>query len=100
MVLAVVEHLALACVALLDELVRTCLRLRVLTTSHQPLHVAGETTWRVPSLTLLDSHAASCTDELAWYEAVRLFTGRSRSVVLASQPGAGSYLAAIIQLDR
>ncbi|MFN8633241.1 MAG: tetratricopeptide repeat protein [Chloroflexota bacterium] len=46
------EHLIDACAALADALLRACPRLRILATSRQPLGIAGETTYRVPALSL------------------------------------------------
>jgi predicted ATPase/transcriptional regulator with XRE-family HTH domain len=44
------EHLVHACAELVEEMARACPRLRILCTSREPLRVAGEMTWRVPSL--------------------------------------------------
>jgi predicted ATPase/DNA-binding CsgD family transcriptional regulator len=54
----------------------------VVATSRQPLGLAaaGEVTWRVPSLAILDPHIAS-SDEIGAGEAVRLFLDRSRAVL-------------------
>ena len=43
-----------ACAALADALLRACPDLRILATSREALGIAGETTWRVPSLSLPD----------------------------------------------
>lgn len=59
------EHLLDACVAMVVELLAACPHLAILTTSREPLGVAGELTWRVPSLSLND-------------EAIELFTDRAR----------------------
>ena len=44
------EHLIRACARLTERLLTACPNLRVLATSREPLHVAGEVVWRVPSL--------------------------------------------------
>jgi predicted ATPase/DNA-binding SARP family transcriptional activator len=44
------EHLIGACARLTERLLTACPNLRVLATSREPLHVAGEVVWRVPSL--------------------------------------------------
>jgi predicted ATPase/DNA-binding SARP family transcriptional activator len=44
------EHLIGACARLAEGLLTTCPNLRILATSREPLHVAGEVDWRVPSL--------------------------------------------------
>jgi len=61
------EHLIDAVASVLVELLGTCPRLHVLTTSREPLAIAGEVTFPVPSLALAD-------------EAIELFTDRARQV--------------------
>jgi IstB-like ATP binding protein len=46
------EHVVASCAALTDALLRACPGVQVVATSREPLGVAGETTWRVPSLGL------------------------------------------------
>jgi predicted ATPase/class 3 adenylate cyclase/DNA-binding NarL/FixJ family response regulator len=58
------EHLLDACAALIVALLGACPGLRFLATSREPIAVAGEVTWRVPSLSLND-------------EAVELFAERA-----------------------
>ena len=54
------EHLLEACAGLADALLRAGPRVRILATSREALGIAGETSWRVPSLTLPeDSHPDS-----------------------------------------
>jgi predicted ATPase/DNA-binding CsgD family transcriptional regulator len=99
------EHLVEACAALADSLLRACPRLRILATSREPLGVAGEAVWRVPSLSLPDaaspadpeqppstpsarestseSPTPAPVDDPTPYEALRLFAERARLV----QPG-------------
>lgn len=59
------EHLLDATAALIKLLLNTCTGLTLLITSREPIGVAGEVTWRVPSLTLAD-------------EAIALFLDRAR----------------------
>src|SRR5271166_6047002 len=59
------EHLLDATSALIVELLAACPRLTLLATSREPIGVAGEVSWRVPSLSLTD-------------EAIELFTDRAR----------------------
>jgi predicted ATPase/class 3 adenylate cyclase len=59
------EHLLDATAELILTLTGSCSRLTLLTTSREPIGVAGEVTWRAPSLSLVD-------------EAVELFTDRAR----------------------
>jgi predicted ATPase/DNA-binding SARP family transcriptional activator len=60
------EHLIDGCARVAEGLLRACPGLRVLATSREPLHIAGEVDWRVPSL--------------ARPEAVRLFAERAAGV--------------------
>jgi predicted ATPase/class 3 adenylate cyclase/DNA-binding CsgD family transcriptional regulator len=59
------EHLLDACAALMVALLEACPGLTLLATSREPIGVAGEVGWRVPSLSLAG-------------EAVELFTDRAR----------------------
>ena len=61
------EHLLDACAALVVALLGACPAVTVVATSREPIGVAGEVTWRVPSLSLAD-------------EAIELFTDRARHV--------------------
>src|SRR5262249_32666569 len=67
------EHVLEASVLLVDRLLRSCPRLRVLATSREPLRITGETVWRVPPL---DAHGATI-----------LFLERARAVARRGQPG-------------
>lgn len=59
------EHLLDACAAFTVAVLDGCPDVTMLTTSREPIGVAGEVTWRIPSLSLTD-------------EAVDLFTDRAR----------------------
>jgi predicted ATPase/class 3 adenylate cyclase/DNA-binding CsgD family transcriptional regulator len=59
------EHLLDASAALVNALLATAVGLTLLTTSREPIGVAGEVSWRVPSLSLAD-------------EAIELFIDRAR----------------------
>jgi predicted ATPase/class 3 adenylate cyclase len=74
------EHLVTACAVLVDTLLHACPRLRVLTTSREPLGIAGETTWRVPPLRIADPNSMPTLETLTQYEAVRLFIERATDV--------------------
>jgi non-specific serine/threonine protein kinase len=74
------EHLVEACAALVDGLLRFCQNLWVLATSREALGVAGETAWPVPPLSLPDPEDLPSLEELMRYEAVRLFSERSKAV--------------------
>jgi predicted ATPase/class 3 adenylate cyclase/DNA-binding CsgD family transcriptional regulator len=61
------EHLLDACAALTAAVLGGCAEATILTTSREPIGMAGEVTMRVPSLSLTD-------------EAIELFTDRARRV--------------------
>ena len=74
------EHLVEECAVLADALLRACPDLGILATSREPLRIAGESSWLVPSLSLPDPRHLPPTAELARYEAVRLFVERAKAV--------------------
>ncbi len=92
------EHLIEACAQLATTLLRACTRLRIVASSREALGVAGETAYRVPSLSLPDTQRAT-PDALQHSEAARLFGERA----LAAQPRFGITSAnapAIAQICR
>lgn len=56
------EHLLDICGDVISTLLSGCPRLTILTTSREPISVAGEVTWRVPSLSLDDEAIALFAD--------------------------------------
>lgn len=76
------EHLLSACATLCDQLLRSCPGLYILATSREGLNIAGETTYRVPSLALPDPCSPQPISDLVQVEAVRLFVERAQ----AAQP--------------
>jgi predicted ATPase/DNA-binding SARP family transcriptional activator len=60
------EHVVGACARFVEHLLSSCPNVRVLATSRERLHIAGEVDWRVPSLAL--------------EEAMRLFDERASNV--------------------
>jgi predicted ATPase len=78
------EHLLEACAALAQALLHRCPGVQILATSRERLNVAGETTYRIPSLSSPDpSTLNSPLSALTQYEAVRLFIDRAIAVVPA-----------------
>jgi non-specific serine/threonine protein kinase len=73
------EHLIEACATLCEGLLRVCPELKILATSRERLGIAGETAYRVPSLSLPDPlHLRSIgASDLGQYEAVSLFIDRA-----------------------
>ncbi len=71
------EHLIDAAARLTVALLDSCSRLRVLATSREPLGVAGELGWPVPSLSAPDTQQSHTMEEFGGYESVRLFADRA-----------------------
>ena len=76
------EHLSHACAELAKQLLRSGPHLKIFTSSREPLHVAGETTYTLPSLAVPDPRQTSTLPAVTQYEAVRLFVDRAE----AAQP--------------
>jgi predicted ATPase/DNA-binding CsgD family transcriptional regulator len=74
------EHLLHACAILADHLLRSCARLRMMTTSRETLAIAGEHVYPVAPLSLPDPHAVPPVPALAGYEAPALLVERARAV--------------------
>ncbi len=74
------EHLLEACATSADALLRGCQGVKVLATSRAPLGVAGETHWRVPSLSLPSQLQTEPVEAVAQSDAVRLFIERAMKV--------------------
>jgi predicted ATPase/DNA-binding SARP family transcriptional activator len=83
------EHLVAAAAELTAALLARCPGLRILATSREPLHIAGEVAWRAPSLSL----PAGDTDPLA-SEAVSLFVDRATAAVPELELGSDDIEAA------
>jgi predicted ATPase/DNA-binding CsgD family transcriptional regulator len=75
------EHLVEACALAAERLLRACPALRLLATSREALRVGGETTWRVPSLSL-PAEACPTVEAVARSEAGRLFAERAAAAVV------------------
>jgi predicted ATPase/class 3 adenylate cyclase/DNA-binding CsgD family transcriptional regulator len=74
------EHLLEASAAVAEAVLRAGSAVVVLATSRAPLGVAGETNWRVPSLSLPAERAHEPVEALAQSDAVRLFIERALKV--------------------
>jgi predicted ATPase/class 3 adenylate cyclase len=82
------EHLLPACAQLADALLRHCPRVTLLASSREALGIAGESVYRVPSLSLPDAERIAAGGEtlvstLKQYESLQLFLERAAAV----QPG-------------
>ncbi len=71
------EHVLKAAAALCDALLAAAPALRIVTTSREPLRVAGEVVFRVPSLAIPSPDRVEAPGELLRYEAVALFAERA-----------------------
>ncbi len=78
------EHLVDACAELVERLLSHCSELTILATSREPLRIAGEVTWRVPSLATADpARLPASVEEIHSYPAIALFVDRAE----ANKPG-------------
>jgi len=75
------EHLVDACAQLVDRILHAAADVRILTGSREALGIAGEVTYRVPSLGLPDVDNLPVLESLNQYEAVRLFIDRAISAI-------------------
>ncbi len=74
------EHLLRACADLAKQLLQAGPRLKILTSSREPLHVAGETTIHVPPLSIPELQSTITAETITQFEAVRLFVDRAHAV--------------------
>ncbi len=74
------EHMLQASAAVVEAVLRACPAVVVLATSRAALGVAGETSWRVPSLSLPAERTLEPVEALAQSDAVRLFIERALKV--------------------
>jgi predicted ATPase len=77
------EHVLPATARLVDALVRASPGLTILITSREPVRVAGEVVFRVPSMVIPDPEHRLDAEELMRYEAVQLLSYRAA----AATPG-------------
>jgi predicted ATPase len=75
------EHLVEACAQMADKILHAAPLVRLLTSSREALGIAGEVTYRVPSLGLPDVEHLPPVSSLSQYEAVKLFIDRAVSAV-------------------
>ena len=74
------EHLIDDCARFAHALLNACPHLHIFATSREPLHIAGETTWLVPTLSLPDWQPGMDPAALRKSEAVQLLVERIRAV--------------------
>lgn len=93
------EHLVTACAHLVERLLSTCPRLRILATSREALNIPGELVWLVPSLPLPRSSSLPPLEELVQYGAIQLFIERA-AAVLPSFTLTAENAGAVLQICR
>ena len=95
------EHVVQACAELANALLRAVPRLHILVTSREVLAIGGETTWRVPSLSLPPLPPPP-PESLDQYEAVGLFMERATAAnpnLRLTAQNAAAVLEICAQLD-
>lgn len=75
------EHLIEDCARLVETLIQSCPKLRVLASSREAFGIAGEHPYHVPSLPFPDPKHLPSLGEIAAYESVQLFIERVRTFV-------------------
>ncbi len=79
------EHVLNACADLVADILRGCSTIKILATSRASLGIAGERTWAVPPLGIIDPardlfQVPDLAATISQYEAVRLFIDRAAAV--------------------
>lgn len=96
------EHLVDAAASLVDELLGSWRGLRVLATSREPLGVAGEMVWTVPSMALPGADRPLTAGEIEGYGSARLFVERALyrpSAFVLTEENAGAVAEICRKLD-
>jgi predicted ATPase/class 3 adenylate cyclase len=74
------EHLTRACAETAKRMLQSGLNLKILASSREHLHLAGETIFSVPILSVPDAYEIVTLDALGQYESARLFIDRASDV--------------------
>ena len=93
------EHLVEACADLAKQLLQSGPQLKILASSREHLHVAGETTYPVPALAVPDPSTVITPEVLTQYESVRLLVDRAIAALPAFQV-TGKNAGAISEICR
>ena len=75
------EHLVAAIASLAETIIGSCPNISILASSREPLTIAGETVYRMPSLSFPQRTDSITADEALSYSAVQLFAERGRAAV-------------------
>jgi predicted ATPase/class 3 adenylate cyclase len=93
------EHLVAACAGLVKQLLQSGPLLKILASSREDLHVAGEMTYLVPALAVPDPSGTITPEALTQYESVRLLVDRAVAALPAFHV-TGQNAAAISEICR
>ena len=74
------EHLVNACAEIATQLLQAGPHVKILASSREHLHVAGEKNYPLPALAVPDTRASKDTEALAKFDAVHLFVDRAVAV--------------------
>lgn len=74
------EHLIEECAKVSEDLLRICSKLKILTSSREPLHVSGERIYKIPSLSVPDLSGKDSKDVISRNESIQLFCDRASAV--------------------
>ena len=75
------EQIVSSCADLADKFLRACPDLHILATSREGLGIVGETTWRVPSLSVPSKEDLKSFEKIAESPSIRLFADRAAAAV-------------------
>jgi predicted ATPase/DNA-binding CsgD family transcriptional regulator len=96
------EHLVEACAELADAILRACPHVRILASTREALGIEGELPYYVPSLPFPPPGKPSSIEQLAGYEAIRLFLERARLILpdfTVTEANASSLVSICSRLD-
>ncbi len=74
------EHLIETCARTTDALLRACPDVKTMVSSREPLGIAGEVVFRVPSLSMPEDARSLDLEQIGKFESVRLFVERASEV--------------------
>ncbi|HKE30541.1 MAG TPA: adenylate/guanylate cyclase domain-containing protein, partial [Candidatus Angelobacter sp.] len=74
------EHLIEVCAQISESLLHACAKLKILATSREALGIAGEVSYRVPSLVTTNPNQLPPLEKLLEVDSIRLFVERARTV--------------------
>lgn len=93
------EHVIEAASRVAEALLRAAPGVRILATSREPLNIAGEAAWRIPTLSIPEPDRVPRVDDLERYEAIRLFV--DRALVVQSKFGLSrDNAASVVEICR